>query len=88
MQHHSLRRTACGMHARPADRASASAGQSGLMALYDTLFGMMDLQAAQLLVTPRDFRDETFKVGRCTGTPVPTHLGAGSPPQPGHARLP
>ena len=33
------------------------------MALYDTLFGMMDLQAAQLLVTPRDFRDETFKVG-------------------------
>ena len=27
-----------------ADRAAASAGQSGLMALYDTLFAMMDLQ--------------------------------------------
>ena len=26
------------------DRAAASAGQSGLMALYDTLFAMMDLQ--------------------------------------------
>ena len=45
-----------------ADRAAASAGQSGLMALYDTLFAMMDLQASQLLVTPRDFRDENFKV--------------------------
>jgi len=32
------------------------------MALYDTLFAMMDLQASQLLVTPRDFRDENFKV--------------------------
>ena len=32
------------------------------MALYDTLFAMMDLQASQVLVTPRDFRDETFKV--------------------------
>jgi hypothetical protein len=29
-----------------ADRAAASAGQSGLMALYDTLFAMMDLQAS------------------------------------------
>ena len=45
-----------------ADRAAASAGQSGLMALYDTLFAMMDLQASQLLVTPRDFRDENFKI--------------------------
>jgi glutamate 5-kinase len=44
------------------DRAAASAGQSGLMALYDTLFAMMDLQASQLLVTPRDFRDENFKI--------------------------
>lgn len=32
------------------------------MALYDTLFAMMDLQASQLLVTPRDFRDENFKI--------------------------
>ncbi|CAL8465060.1 g4595 [Coccomyxa elongata] len=44
------------------NRAAASAGQSGLMALYDTLFAMMDLQASQLLVTPRDFRDENFKI--------------------------
>lgn len=36
-------------------RAAAAAGQSGLMALYDSLFGMMDLQAAQVLVTRNDF---------------------------------
>ena len=41
-------------------RAAAAAGQSGLMALYDSLFGMMDLQAAQVLVTRNDF----------TGTPI------------------
>ena len=34
-----------------AGRAAAATGQSGLMALYDSLFGMMDLQAAQVLVT-------------------------------------
>jgi hypothetical protein len=32
-------------------RAAAAAGQSGLMALYDNLFGLMDLQAAQVLLT-------------------------------------
>ncbi|DBA80719.1 hypothetical protein WJX77_011938 [Trebouxia sp. C0004] len=42
-------------------RAAAAAGQSGLMALYDSLFGMMDLQAAQVLVTRNDFTDPTFK---------------------------
>ena len=36
-------------------RAATAAGQSGLMALYDSLFGMMDLQAAQVLVTRNDF---------------------------------
>ncbi len=42
-------------------RAAAAAGQSGLMALYDSLFGMMDLQAAQVLVTNNDFNDPAFK---------------------------
>ena len=32
-------------------RAAAAAGQTGLMALYDSLFTMMDMTAAQLLVT-------------------------------------
>jgi hypothetical protein len=32
-----------------AGRAAAAAGQSGLMALYDRLFGMMDVQAARLI---------------------------------------
>lgn len=31
------------------------------MALYDSLFGMMDLQAAQLLVTSNDFADASFR---------------------------
>lgn len=42
-------------------RAAAAAGQSGLMALYDSLFSMMDLQAAQLLVTNADFADPQFR---------------------------
>lgn len=42
-------------------RAAAAAGQSGLMALYDSLFGMMDLQAAQVLVTNNDFNEPAFK---------------------------
>ena len=42
-------------------RASAAAGQSGLMALYDNLFGLMDLQAAQVLVTSNDFTEPTFR---------------------------
>ena len=31
------------------------------MALYDSLFGMMDLQAAQVLVTNNDFNEPAFK---------------------------
>lgn len=44
-----------------AGRASAAAGQSGLMALYDSLFGLMDCQAAQVLVTSNDFADADFR---------------------------
>ena len=50
-------------------RAAAAAGQSGLMALYDSLFGMMDLQAAQVLVTRNDFTgaalDAAWWIGLC-----------------------
>eukprot|EP00891_Asterochloris_glomerata_P004457 jgi/Astpho2/4457/Aster-00067 len=42
-------------------RAAAAAGQSGLMALYDSLFGLMDCQAAQILVTSNDFADPEFR---------------------------
>ncbi|KAL0046411.1 hypothetical protein WJX82_000130 [Trebouxia sp. C0006] len=42
-------------------RAAAAAGQSGLMALYDSLFGLMDCQAAQILVTSNDFADADFR---------------------------
>ena len=48
-----------------AGRAAAAAGQSGLMALYDSLFSMMDLQAAQVLVTSNDFTDVNFKENLC-----------------------
>jgi len=41
-----------------AGRAAAAAGQTGLMALYDSLFTMMDMQAAQLLVTASDFEHD------------------------------
>lgn len=42
-------------------RAAAAAGQTGLMALYDSLFTMMDMQAAQLLVTASDFEHGGFR---------------------------
>ena len=42
-------------------RAAAAAGQSGLMALYDSLFQMMDMQCSQFLVTSRDFKNDDFK---------------------------
>lgn len=42
-------------------RAAAAAGQSGLMALYDSLFQMMDMQCSQFLVTGRDFNNDEFK---------------------------
>ena len=41
-------------------RAAAAAGQSGLMALYDSLFQMMDMQSSQFLVTARDFESPDF----------------------------
>ena len=46
-------------------RAAAAAGQSGVMALYDNLFGLMDLQAAQVLVTSNDFTEDVFKDNLC-----------------------
>lgn len=36
-------------------RAAAAAGQSNLMALYETLFGQYDIKCSQLLVTDEDF---------------------------------
>jgi Amino acid kinase family len=42
-------------------RAAAAAGQSGLMALYDSLFQMMDMQCSQFLVTSRDFKNSDFR---------------------------
>ena len=44
-----------------ADRAAAAAGQGGLMSLYDSLFHMMDMQAAQVLVTSKEFSDPVFR---------------------------
>ena len=35
------------------------------MALYDSLFSMMDLQAAQVLVTSNDFSEPVFKENLC-----------------------
>ena len=35
------------------------------MALYDSLFGLMDLQSAQVLVTSNDFQEPTFKKNLC-----------------------
>ncbi|KAK9812009.1 hypothetical protein WJX73_008318 [Symbiochloris irregularis] len=52
-------------HTDVSSRAAAAAGQSGLMALYDSLFSMMDLQAAQVLVTSNDFTDPHFKNNLC-----------------------
>lgn len=43
------------------DRAAAAAGQGGLMSLYDSLFHMMDMQAAQVLVTSKEFSDPVFR---------------------------
>ncbi|KAL6064455.1 Delta-1-pyrroline-5-carboxylate synthase [Balamuthia mandrillaris] len=44
-----------GPNARKLPRACAAAGQSGLMALYDTLFRLKNLTCAQVLVTDTDF---------------------------------
>ncbi|KAF2296126.1 hypothetical protein GH714_036270 [Hevea brasiliensis] len=42
-------------------KACAAVGQNSLMALYDTLFGQLDVTSAQLLVTDNDFRDKEFR---------------------------
>mmetsp|Transcript_4554 Transcript_4554/g.16322 ORF Transcript_4554/g.16322 Transcript_4554/m.16322 type:complete len:781 (-) Transcript_4554:159-2501(-) len=42
-------------------QAAAAMGQGGLMALYDTLFGQMDMCCAQLLVTDEDFKNDDFR---------------------------
>ena len=44
-------------------RAAAACGQSGIMALYDLLFGHMDLACSQLLISRNDFLNKDFKVG-------------------------
>eukprot|EP00897_Mesotaenium_endlicherianum_P001285 jgi/Mesen1/1184/ME000127S00221 len=39
----------------------AAIGQSGLMSLYDTLFGQLDIACSQLLVTDNDFTNPDFR---------------------------
>ncbi|MCO5586272.1 hypothetical protein L7F22_040211 [Adiantum nelumboides] len=39
----------------------AAVGQSGLMALYDSLLTQLDVQSSQILVTDRDFTDADFR---------------------------
>lgn len=39
----------------------AAVGQSGLMALYDSLLTQLDVQSSQILVTDRDFSNEDFR---------------------------
>lgn len=41
--------------------ACASAGQLGLMSLYDTLFSQCDVSVSQFLLTSYDFTDESRK---------------------------
>ncbi|CAM6121374.1 unnamed protein product [Calypogeia fissa] len=42
-------------------KACAAVGQSGLMALYDHLFSLLDVASAQLLVTDIDFQNPDFR---------------------------
>ncbi|KAL2614225.1 hypothetical protein R1flu_025917 [Riccia fluitans] len=42
-------------------KACGAVGQSGLMALYDHLFSLLDVASAQLLVTDSDFRNPEFR---------------------------
>lgn len=51
----------------------AAVGQSGLMALYDSLLTQLDVQSSQILVTDRDFTDADFR-GQLSKT-VDTLLG-------------
>ncbi|PKA48582.1 Delta-1-pyrroline-5-carboxylate synthase [Apostasia shenzhenica] len=43
-------------------KACAAVGQNGLMALYDSLFSLLDVTSSQLLVTDRDFQDPEFRI--------------------------
>ncbi|XP_078446648.1 delta-1-pyrroline-5-carboxylate synthase-like [Wolffia australiana] len=43
-------------------KACAAVGQSGLMALYEALFGQLDMASSQLLVTDKDFEDTSFRM--------------------------
>lgn len=56
-------------------RAAAAAGQSGMMALYDSLFGHLDVLVSQLLVSNHDFHNQTFKTN--LKTTVDQLLGSG-----------
>jgi delta-1-pyrroline-5-carboxylate synthetase len=40
----------------------AAVGQSGLMALYDSLFSQLDVVSSQFLVTDNDFKDSDFRI--------------------------
>ncbi|KAH7292266.1 hypothetical protein KP509_29G060000 [Ceratopteris richardii] len=51
----------------------AAVGQSGLMALYDSLLTQLDVQSSQILVTDRDFTDVDFR--RQLSKTVDTLLG-------------
>ncbi|KAF3334076.1 Delta-1-pyrroline-5-carboxylate synthase [Carex littledalei] len=46
-------------------KACAAVGQSGLMALYDSLFSQLDVASSQLLVTDNDFKDPEFRNQLC-----------------------
>ncbi|XP_078179059.1 delta-1-pyrroline-5-carboxylate synthase 1-like isoform X2 [Carex rostrata] len=47
-------------------KACAAVGQSGLMALYDSLFSQLDVASSQLLVTDNDFKDPEFRNQLCS----------------------
>eukprot|EP00249_Psilotum_nudum_P023508 c28901_g1_i2 orf=755-3061(-) len=49
----------------PDGKPCAAVGQSGLMALYDSLMSQLDVQCAQLLVTDSDFKDIDFRGQLC-----------------------
>nr|ANR02120.1 delta1-pyrroline-5-carboxylate synthetase 1 [Lilium regale] len=46
-------------------KACAAVGQSGLMALYESLFSQLDVASSQLLVTDNDFYNPEFRMQLC-----------------------